>query len=257
MTTWYSTVLAIYSKNKKELKRFMDTIRQHINCLEAPELNVTIYLYLNHLYIAIGHNHVGWGEWTKLVYIKERCAETEEIVTLFPSFYCEFWIWRTTSGQITKEGIFVGKDNEFFAGANYSEKRPWMPLHNHLLVPERHANYTCLVCLFRDEGVEYDWHTCRRCNYGECLNCYKESSRLEDLGSILDFPAHNSRIDFKSAGKAVNLSSEYDNTKNINDFEDYIQKEGKEGLYPNFGGTETHNPFISELSFQHDCLIED
>jgi hypothetical protein len=235
----------------------MDTIREHIDCLRDPELDVTIYIYVNHLYIGIGHNHVGCSQWTKLMYIKERGEETEEIVTLFPSFYCEFWIWRTTGRQYTKEGIFVGKDNEFYAGANYSEKRPWMPLHNHLLVHERHANYTCLVCLFRDNGDEYDWHTCRQCNYGECLDCYKESSRLEDLGSILDFPPHKSRIDFKSAGKAVDFSSEYDQSAKIDDLELFIQDHGKECIYPNFGGIETHNPFISDPSFQHDCLIED
>ena len=235
----------------------MDTIREHIDCLRAPELDVTIYIYVNHLYIRIGHNHVGCSQWTKLMYIKERGEETEEIVTLFPSFYCEFWIWRTTGRQYTKEGIFVGKDNEFYAGANYSEKRPWMPLHDHLLVHERHANYTCLVCLFRDNGDEYEWHTCRQCDYGECLDCYKESSRLEDLGSILDFPPHKSRIDFKSAGKAVDFSSEYDQSAKIDDLELFIQDHGKECIYPNFGGIETHNPFISDPSFQHDCLIED
>jgi hypothetical protein len=235
----------------------MDTIREHIDCLRDPDLDVTIYIYVNHLYIGICHNHVGSSQWTKLMYIKERGEETEEIVTLFPSFYCEFWIWRTTGRQYTKEGIFVGKDNEFYAGANYSEKRPWMPLHNHLLVHERHANYTCLVCLFRDNGDEYDWHTCRQCNYGECLDCYKESSRLEDLGSILDFPPHKSRIDFKSAGKAVDFSSEYDQSAKIDDLELFIQDHGKECIYPNFGGIETHNPFISDPSFQHDCLIED
>lgn len=215
MTTLYGSLLLVSSKNTKSLKRFIETIRDYIGCLQAGELSIEFYVYQYHLYIWIGHNYGGCGQGTKALYVKDRLRETAHIVKTFPSFYCEFWVYRRTISSMSKEGVFVGTQNEL-SNLYISKMRPTIPLHPHTLYEEKHGGYTCTICGYEPGGKEYTWRTCRPCNYGECAMCYAESRRLMKVTSVLSFPSLKSRIDFSTAGKAV-------------DWTVYLERFGEEG----------------------------
>ena len=53
-------------------------------------------------------------------------------------------------------------------------------LHEHALVPERHAGFCCSACSFAERS-ETEWHACRGCDYDECAACFAESERLAAL----------------------------------------------------------------------------
>jgi len=206
MTTFYSTVLIVQSKNKRSLKRFLETIRNYIDCLKAPELEVNLCVFQNVLSIYIGHNYGGWGAGRKAMYIKDRRDETEHIVQIFKSFYCELWTWHQTIRSMVKEAIFVGEHNELRTDCYIPKMRPSIPLHPHELYEERLAGLTCSNCWLDYDNAEHVWHRCVACNYGECTSCYIESRRLTKVKSIHSFSSLKSRIDFTSAGKAVDWS---------------------------------------------------
>jgi hypothetical protein len=195
MTRPSGFTLIVYSKNKKGLKRFIETIHDYIHLKGATWwVPPKLFIYQNHLYIDVSYECCI----SRRSDIKDRLKDTERIVKTFPSFYCELWTGK-------KEGVFVGTQNEL-SNLYISKMRPTIPLHPHTLYEEKHGGYTCTICGYEDGGKEYTWQTCRPCNYGECTICYAESRRLLKVASVLSFPSLESRIDFSTAGKAVDWS---------------------------------------------------